>query len=151
MNAEHAEVRERIERAFAGTPRPAGELVATTYDDEGVSAYFAGKSWRGHPVSDLRLHEVALCFFTPEAFRYYLPAFMLASLEDPEVADVIPQSIIGALARRGESSRLRVNAFSREEAGAVMAFLRTLVGFTDDADIELAMGELERGRPRAGD
>ena len=77
---------------------------AATKQDEGIVDYFRGTTWHGHAVADLRYHSVALVFFTDAAFRYWLPAFMLAALGDAETADVIPESIELRIAA-GTSSR----------------------------------------------
>lgn len=87
----------RIEAAWADTPPPTGPLTKT-YDDEGVGAYFAGTTWRGHAVKALRYHSVALSFFEPAAFVYYLPAFLIAVIETPVEADVISDGIVHHLA-----------------------------------------------------
>jgi hypothetical protein len=89
--------RDQIIQAFSQTPPPSGKIT-DTYDDEGVAAYFTGKTWRGHSVRDLLYYSCALSFFEPEAFRYYLPAFMLAELDEPEKADIIAESILFSLA-----------------------------------------------------
>jgi hypothetical protein len=58
-----------------------------------VAEYFKGKLWTGHTAAELRKQHVALSLFTPEAFHYFLPAFMLVSLESYEKGDVIPDAI----------------------------------------------------------
>lgn len=72
----------QIMDAFKDTPHPGSrfEDISITLRDEGSVDYFAGKSWQNHNVKDLHYHYVALSFFTPKAFRYYLPAFLLADL-----------------------------------------------------------------------
>src|SRR5688572_26710362 len=95
-----AEVRAQIEAAFAATPHPgrAFAAISATLDDEGIVAYFGATTWRGHHVRELRRHVAALSFFTDAAFRYWLPAFMLADLDSPREADVIAEHIAGSLA-----------------------------------------------------
>ncbi|MET0029744.1 MAG: DUF6714 family protein [Candidatus Thiodiazotropha sp.] len=89
------ELIEKIKAVFDSSPIPDGEIISVPYGtDEGVSDYFTGRPWYGHSIKALRWHEVAMCYFTPEAHKYYLPAFMQASIEDPEEADVIPDNII---------------------------------------------------------
>ena len=91
-------LREQIIAAFEDTPHPGDDNISVgTCDDEGTAAYFSGKTWRGHTPEVLRWHDSSLRFFTPEAFRYFLPAYMLGTLEDPEEADVVPGSIWSSL------------------------------------------------------
>ena len=75
---------EQIISAFKDTPHPGNrfEDISATLRDEGIVDYFAGRTWRGHEVKDLHYHYDALSFFTPKAFRYYLPAFVLADLSE---------------------------------------------------------------------
>ncbi|WP_435018249.1 DUF6714 family protein [Tundrisphaera sp. TA3] len=115
-----ADLRKQIEMAFASTPRPGegfDDISATSEEDEGIVDYFRGTTWRGHRVQDLRHHCAALSFFTGPAFRYWLPAFMLGSLEDAETADVIPEHIVSDM-RRHE----RCSLFSEDESRAIAAF-----------------------------
>ncbi len=119
------EVAAQIEAAFADTPSPGTEyddISATKYDDEGIVDYFRGTTWRGHRVQDLRHHEAAMSFFTDKAFRYWLPAFMLAELESPEEADIIAGGIVFHLTEAsGATSRL--GEFAQDELEAIAAFL----------------------------
>jgi len=120
------ELKSTIRRAFADTPYPSGKLT-DTYDDEGVSEYFAGKKWENLNVADLRRHYVALSFLEPQAFRYFLPAFMLGELSDPETADLIGESIVFHFARPEafwvETYEKRIALFTKMEKEAIMHFM----------------------------
>jgi len=124
MNTE--ELKTLIKKAFKDTPYPVGKLT-DTYDDEGVSEFFAGKQWENLNAPDLRKHDVALSFFEPEAFRYFLPAFMLAELSDPETADVIGESIVFHFSKPKEfwieSYEKRISLFTRNEKEAIVRFI----------------------------
>ena len=118
------EVAGQIEAAFADTPSPGTEyddISATKYDDEGIVDYFRGKTWRGHRVQDLRRHSAALSFFTTKAYRYWLPAFMLAELEHPVEADIIGESIAFDFTK-SEGADARLGQFAPDELGAIAAF-----------------------------
>ena len=114
-----------IRKAFGDTPYPGAEysdISATEYDDEGVYEYFVGSDQFEHPVKELRYNSVALSFFTDEAFRYWLPAFMFAELDDPEGADIIAESIAYHLSAAKGAHRLILN-FSDAERSATKDFL----------------------------
>src|SRR4029434_4808977 len=119
-------VRRTIVAAFASTPAPDPKNISTpTYDDEGVQDYFAGKDWRGHSVRMSRYHSSALTVSTPEACRYFLPAFLVASLDDPEEADVIPDCICWSLIPdQAIDYEFRRGCFSAAEREAIGAFVR---------------------------
>jgi len=146
MNEAIAQLKSQIETAFASVPYPGDKTITATYDDEGVAEYFCRASWQGHPVEMLRYHSCALSFFTPKAYHYYLPAFMLAELADAEAADIIadcivfdfsPSLSIGLLAER-------IALFSRPQLTAIKAFIEYLIaqhgeyGSMDEANKYLA-------------
>jgi len=113
-----------IEAAFSEASRPAyGTLSIPTYDDEDTNAHFGRTDWRDHDVTGLREHDSSLGFFTPPAFRYYLPAFLIASIRDPDGADVIPERIISELERAISSDAERLRAFTSREREALSVFV----------------------------
>lgn len=113
-------LRQQILEAFAAAPRPSDDRIsAPTYDDEGTAEYFRGRTWHGHTAEQLRIHSSSLSFFTREAYRYFLPAYMLAELDEPETADVIAEHIAFDFERFHERDR---PAFSAAELRAVCAF-----------------------------
>ncbi len=135
------DLKNKIRKTFKDTPYPKGKLT-DTYDDEGVSEYFSGKKWEGHEVTDLRYHSVALSFFEPDAFRYYLPSFMLAELEDPETADIIGESIVFHFSQPQDywknSYEKRLSVFTSAEKEVILDFLdymQTEYGLFEDAII----------------
>ncbi|MFP6694925.1 MAG: DUF6714 family protein [Pirellulales bacterium] len=87
-----------------------------------------GRTWDGHDVPTLRMHEAAMCFFTPGAFRYYLPAYMLAELRDPENADILGEFVVYQFGEPEldwkETYEKRLTLFTQDEKDAVLAFLR---------------------------
>ena len=146
---------ERIIRAaFEETPAPPGKLTSL-HDDEGVSKYFSGTHWDGHSARDLRGNAAALSFFEPDAFRYYLPAFMLAELKDPETADIIAEGIAFNFQQREIRERL-LPEFSSREIDAILAFLRECAvrysdGIYDALFLSAAEGiEKDRGEQNRG-
>lgn len=116
------DVREQILAAFAETPRPLQKRISVeTYDDEGTADYFADKTWLGHPAETLFKYESSLVFFTPEAYRYFLPAYMLAEIDDPEAANVIVENIASQFSS-GWLSDNRRPQFTAGELQAIYSF-----------------------------
>jgi len=121
------DLRREIEAAFPLTPIPAGPLVQGP-DDHGLEAFLGGHAWRGHDAAELRRRPKALMQLTGAAFRYYLPAFLMASIEHPEDPDILPAMIVGAIASRGADAK----ALTPAQRKAVARFLAAHV---DDADL----------------
>ena len=90
-------LKEKIEEAFAGVPQPDDAYITrcpyNCAECARVAAFFKGKAWKELTVAELKAHHVALTLFTPEAFHYYLPAFMLTSIGAYEKGDLIPDAI----------------------------------------------------------
>jgi hypothetical protein len=87
-----AELTAEIRAAFPTTPVPnsivSDELL---YDPERkeVVDCFSGRIWADLSVDELRYHDIAMSCFTPAAFAYYLPAYLLAILRDFVEADIL--------------------------------------------------------------
>lgn len=135
MNA--AEIIRRIEDAWCEVPYPGDDDIFTlgSYDDEDITNYFYGTTWRGHKPADLRAHSSAFTFFAPAAFHFWLPAFMIAAIEDPVEADVIVDYIPDSLSGNLASERWAL--FSTSQRQAVAAYLWFQIErFSDGVDAE---------------
>ncbi|HSB68968.1 MAG TPA: hypothetical protein VLT62_06525 [Candidatus Methylomirabilis sp.] len=119
---------------------------------------FRGKTdWRGIQVDFLEAHAGALSFFSEGAFRFFMPAYLVADLRGHlQVADPlfhlthgfsdfsvkIPTRTRVFVIRSGKSklvnprrygamttfdyARFRLSVFTREEAGAIVAYLASV-------------------------
>lgn len=121
---------EELASAWHDASPPSPEFITPHRCDEcdEIAAFFAGKAWvELVDVEKLRYHEAALSLFGGEAFHYYLPAFMRATLSDPLAADVIPDGIKSSIKLElGPASRGRLPLFTRQQRRMVARFLRML-------------------------
>ncbi len=122
MNA--ADTIHLIEDSWREVPYPGDDKIFTpdSYDDEDIVNYFGGTTWRGHSPADLRAHSSAFTFFTPEAFHYWLPAFMIAAIQNRGEADVIVDYIAWYLG--AHSAPKGWPLFSPAQRRAVAAYFR---------------------------
>lgn len=74
-------LQEEIRKVFANVSRPSDDALFL-YDSEGADAVLYARRWDEVPAADLNYHSVALLAFTPSAFVYFLPAFMIAALNN---------------------------------------------------------------------
>jgi hypothetical protein len=88
-----------IKTAFAGMPYPSGGRITpnNTHDYLMVEKDFANKQWEDISLEFMPKHYDALCFMTDEAYRYYLPAFMIQILYNYEEADMAVITVISSL------------------------------------------------------
>jgi hypothetical protein len=137
MNPSRLEaLKQEIEAAFAGVPYPGDEHIAYSnidFDGSRVAAAFKGKHWKELTPDELHWNEMN--FLSPAGLHFYLPAYLLASLEDYNGTlneDIRPLSVYGLTLndedtprnRRIRESQLKeFAAFSPAQKRAIRAFL----------------------------
>jgi hypothetical protein len=149
---------EHIRQAFHDTERPADVFLQGSHEGcepgESVAPFIAVADWSQLDPAILDANNNALSFLSEGGFRYFLPAYMIADLQDRlQTADPlfhltngfsdkvikIPagrrtyEKTIGKSAfvnprRYGamtwqDYARCRLSVFTREEAGAIAAYL----------------------------
>jgi hypothetical protein len=133
--ASSASLRQTIGRVFAHVPYPGDDnITRCPYDCSEcgqIARFFRAKSWDQLAAEDLRRHHTALALFTPEAFQYFLPAFMLASLSSFENGDVLPDAIRFYFEYSNEIKGhfpVRISGFSPPQREAIIGYLTYLEG-----------------------
>ena len=92
-----------------------------------MEAFFSGRKWNECLPRDLRPFGESLSFFTPRAFAYYLPAFMLAHIDDPKASDRIGQAVcIHLLSEDSTSLSGKLAALTSEQLQALCQFVKEL-------------------------
>ncbi len=90
-------IEQQIESAFAETPYPGDDLISKTMNDE-VSRAFRAIHWHDLSLKQIIDYGMDLQAFTPEGFRFYLPAFLLAVLRYYGQVSTLPISLMHSLA-----------------------------------------------------
>ena len=132
---------ETISKAWANVPYPGDENIFTpdSYDDEGIADYFSGTTWKGHKVDRLRGRCSALnLFFTPRAYHYWLPAYLIATVEDPlELSQGVQSLVASVTPGRGWKLEEKMALLTNEQKLAVIKVLEYLVElFANPSDPE---------------
>ncbi len=92
-----------IEDAFGNTVYPGDAHIATNPEhcDEcsETDAFFRGRHWQelSGPDQELQTGWGGLSFLSPPAWRYFMPAYLLAGIGDGEYAEDAAQSALFAL------------------------------------------------------
>ncbi len=89
----------QIHEAFKDVPKP--DFVGVYLED------LQGVSWESVSVFELRSHADELHQFTPEGFRYFLPAILTAVILHSDDADVLVDNIIHALVPEEDNLKSR--------------------------------------------
>ena len=124
-------LKEAIIAAFANVPYPGdNEITRCPYrcrPCQEIADYFKGTTWDSHQIDDLRDHHTALSLFTPEAFHYFLPTFMLAALEAHDIVHILPDAIRFPFEfnlDHRDYFPVRFTKFSEEQRKVIIEFLR---------------------------
>ena len=150
-------VNELIESAFAAVPYPGDDnITRCTHADclecEEIAAHFRGTTWRDHTIKKLWQFNSAIALFTPPAFHYFLPAFMIQSLGRWDAANEIPNFIayqfLPSKPGMQQYHLERWQLLNQRQREAIAAFLREYLNshsadyVPDRADIEQTISRL---------
>jgi len=144
--------RELIEDAFADVSYPGDDNIADHQhcpECDDVRAFFRGKSWRGLRFPELHYYHESLPLLTLDALHYFLPGYMIATLENWDQADMISYGIIAIGGYPGDAQKVKNQArekrkiFSVKQREAIAEWLRELSKFgseelRDNEDIKYA-------------
>lgn len=92
-------VRIAIETAFTNEPLPDANQRISIQGVEGdrLSNALTGRSWKDLTLSDLKVVPGSVLLLTPAAFKYFLPAYILACTNEYRKAGVLVDSLISRL------------------------------------------------------
>jgi hypothetical protein len=136
ISSEAEELRQQIETAFAEVEYPGDDRLV--YDTSGdhlecneVAAAFRGKHWKEIPLDTLRYHSSGIFFLTPEAYRFYLPAYLIAGSLHYDQADLIPDSVVSSITppsdeRNFDVYQRRMEGLTPPQRKALRSFLQFL-------------------------
>jgi hypothetical protein len=96
---ENNELIKIIKEAFISEEYPGDNNLAYSdngcFDVEEIKQNFTGKLWHALDKDFLLKNRESIYFFSKAAFKYYIPAFMLATIQYYDDMDDLPDRIIG--------------------------------------------------------
>lgn len=157
-----AELKEKITKAFAGVLFPGGRLSNSNFGDEPLllEREFLGESdWRSLTPEFLDQapdgYASALSFFSDKAFRFYIPAYMIAAVDqllvrvDPVfhlchgLTNATKDKVINERLYGKETwfdhKKKTFSLFDRPQADAIIAYLRLCKGDSKNPEIDQAL------------
>lgn len=130
-------LKNQITMAFQDVPYPGDDNLVDrdpggyNYEQNDLEDTFRGKHWQGLTLAVL--HNSASSFFTPEAFHFFLPAYLIVSIDSFYDADVIPINIVYDLdpifnAECGCTEKFEniLDRFTLAQRSAIRSFLQFL-------------------------
>jgi hypothetical protein len=128
------ELAQEIERAFADARHPGVDRLVEYpdyWESPNVVQSFGDTHWKSVPLDTLIEQRLSLPLFTPEAFRFYLPAFLRASLLHPSAVDTLTENIFYMLTPppvsagpEMEQFLRRLSGFSAQQKAALRKFIQ---------------------------
>lgn len=126
-----------IKAAFADRKYPGDDHIVRGWDtpissdESDIFRLFGGRHWSEVPHQELLKKEEALSFFEPEAFCFYLPAFLIATLHDPEEADVTLDHCVYCFNIAPDNQNrnfnlARITLFNKDEKVAIARYLAAI-------------------------
>lgn len=107
----------KIKSSFADVPRPERDNIVMFASDDSKRAEtgdnYARYEWAEVPQNLLREKPDALHFFTPEAFRYYLPAFLTSMVEDYRAGENMNNTLVWILTYHPENPEIQNMQYQR--------------------------------------
>lgn len=141
-------LRLQILAIFPQVPWP--RLQEITYGDTveelKIRADFKGHTWWDVPIDVLRSNYGAMAFFTGEAYRYYLPSYLIASLDDFDSNNEILMFTVFSLSptktdRNDENYSNRISMFNSSQREIIRRFLTLVI----NAPLYSLLKDAERG------
>jgi hypothetical protein len=126
---------QEIEKAFLHTTYPGDDYLAyalTRADYWKLMNDFKGNHWKKIPPEILVKHVYDLPLFSPEAFRFYLPAYLLASLRGEPSGDFGEFTYYEFVPPEDEGSDMeyflkRVEGFDRPQRASIRQFVELFI------------------------
>jgi hypothetical protein len=128
MTGKVDDVRAEIVQAFGNSQYPGDHnlVIGNDMECEEVAEAFKGKEWDSLSPAFVREQKDALSLLTPEAFRYFFPAYLIACIDARLEVDTAWDSVIHDLTPQRESPgwiERRSEGFTPDQIAAIQAFL----------------------------
>jgi hypothetical protein len=136
---EKGELRSRILTAFDARepPRDSELLHPDCMDDCDILQFYGGVRWQDMSDEMIVYNYAALTAFSPRAFAYYLPAYMLWTLSYPDSIEYAGEALLRALDPGTSAEMLHdfrkshFDALNRKQRETVSNFLEALSDHKD--------------------
>ena len=152
-NDELASLIADIEKHFANVTPPSADNIAECQNDweiEEITRTFAGRDWRDLDRETVESNPV-LSLFTPEAFHYFLPAYLRYSIDGPFSYSGLLVDTVNRLLPGKETAgssglyRDRLRPFNEDQMNTVIKFLDWVRNHPDGYRL---YKNIDRGKPR---
>jgi hypothetical protein len=131
-SSDRLRIENELRQAFQSAQHPGATnivLDSTRAEDCDVAGAFGTKHWDELDPRFLAYHHEALMAFTPDAFRFYLPGFLIASLNPEDVSGNLRSTLLFVLTSMSDGTArvyCPVQYFTAEQKKAIKSYLEWL-------------------------
>ncbi|HVZ72375.1 MAG TPA: DUF6714 family protein [Polyangia bacterium] len=123
------ELADRIAAAFqTGAPPPKRVVVHRCDECERVSFDFAGRKWSELSTDVLEYHHDSIPLLSPEAFAYYLPAYLIFAAKEPDRIGEMVLYGIGPSSGERTAERRAACQYSDEQRRLIVEVAEMIAG-----------------------
>jgi Family of unknown function (DUF6714) len=139
-----------IEKAFDATPAPQSITDCDCLWCRDVVADFSGRLWPEMEDARIKANYSSLASLSPQAFHYFLPAYLRHSLKHFNLNSEVCEYTVYAVAPNAEvmkdssaieRMRERLRHFDRKQAEIILHFLELVAGDAELSDYHTDTGE----------
>src|SRR5262245_23332260 len=96
------ELAAKISEAFVDVTPPTSLVGHQCSECESVQTAFEGRRWNEVPIESIRDHHDSLPLLTPEAYVFFIPAYLIAAVREPlgQIAPMVLYSLQPSANRR---------------------------------------------------
>lgn len=153
MRVDRSRLEDEVKEGFADVPHPGANGIVDSDDWESLNLQntFAALDWKTLPSEVIAHNFDQLPLFSPVAFRFFLPAYLLFSLKAEDVNDPVCQHTIYTLtpSKVDDNTRQfyleRLKLFTPQQIEVVHSFLNYFEQHPEAYDYYVYIG---RGRKR---
>src|SRR5664279_203402 len=126
----------QVEDAFSEITYSGDDKIVTNPNSSLTSELiqgFMGKDWKDISLDLIFQERLSLPLFTPQGFRFYLPAFLRAALLYPDQVDILPDNIFYMLTPPDKDEKEiarfldRISGFTKQQIEAIKAFVKMYI------------------------
>lgn len=139
LDAEIADLKQHIRSAFGNTryPGDAELLHPECHDDFDIQKFYGQKDWKNVDDAIIEYENAALCFFSPAAYQFFLPRFLVYVLENYRSGYISVDNTIYSLAPSGDQTlheyqMSKYSLLTREQIECIKAFLGVCAEYLSD-------------------
>ncbi len=134
-------LRKEIDEAFGSLPYPGDDQIIQkgTQDYEETMALLSGKHWKDISPSDLVFNGEYIAYTKPLGFQFFLPAWLLAMIQDDVDTDVLPDDMVWSFTvpKSGEPGGF-LNSTASKLDHRQWQVVRHVLEFMRDSDFDVA-------------